>query len=305
MKGLVTKSTGSWYYVKMCDSNEMIPCRVRGKFRLQNYNTTNPVAVGDIVEVYLEENKNETTGIITNIYDRKNAILRRATKAGATYQIIATNLDGALLMITPHHPYTPMGFIDRFLVLAEAYNVDVYLIFHKSDLYDKNDTYFNTLYNIYKQIGYKIFLTSVITSNGIDELKNFIKDKTFLLAGQSGVGKSSLINKLDSLQLKTQELSEKYKKGRHTTTFAEMHFISTGGAIIDTPGIKEFGLPNFEKWELGHWYREFKPYIYNCKYNNCTHVNEPECAVISAVENGEINPLRYKNYLNILLEDTN
>lgn len=306
MKGIITKSTGSWYYVKLDDATEVIPCRVRGKFRLQNYNTTNPVAVGDYVEIFVEGNKKEKTGIITNIYDRKNAILRKATKSGATYQIIATNLDGALLMITPHHPYTPMGFIDRFIVLAEAYNVDVNLIFHKCDLYNENDEYFNTLYNIYNQIGYKIFLTSIITNNGIEELKNYIKDKTFLLAGQSGVGKSSLINKLDSsIQIKTQELSDKYKKGRHTTTFAEMHFLCNGGDIIDTPGIKEFGIPKFEKWELGHWFREFKPFISKCKYNNCTHVNEPECAVISAVESGAINPLRYKNYLNILLEDLN
>jgi len=149
-------------------------------------------------------------------------------------------------------------------------------------------------------------LTSIITNEGIDELKNYIKDKTFLLSGQSGVGKSSLINKLDSsIQIKTQELSDKYKKGRHTTTFAEMHFLSSGGAIIDTPGIKEFGVPKFEKWELGHWFREFKPFISKCKYNNCTHVNEPGCAVIAAVESGLINPLRYKNYLNIMLEDLN
>lgn len=306
MRGIITKSTGSWYYVKIDNTSELIPCRVRGKFRLQNYNTTNPVAVGDYVEIYVEGNKNEKTGIITNIYDRKNAILRRATKSGATYQIIATNIDEALLMITPHLPYTPMGFIDRFIVLAEAYNVEVNLIFHKCDLYNGNDEYFNTLYNIYNQIGYKIFLTSIITNEGIDELKNYIKDKTFLLAGQSGVGKSSLINKLDSsIQIKTQKLSDKYKKGRHTTTFVEMHFLSFGGAIIDTPGIKEFGIPKFEKWELGHWFREFKPFISKCKYNNCTHVNEPGCAVIAAVESGLINPLRYKNYLNILLEDLN
>jgi ribosome biogenesis GTPase len=303
MNGLVTKSTGSWYYVKSIETGEIIPCRVRGKFRLQNYKTTNPVAVGDYVEIELEQSKTEPSGIITFIYERENAILRKATKAGATYQIIATNLDGALLMVTPQHPFTPMGFIDRFLVLAEAYNVETTILFHKCDLYDEKDEYFQLLYNIYHQIGYKIFLTSIITKQGIEELKNFIKNKTFLLVGQSGVGKSSLLNTMDSsLNLKTQELSAKYLKGKHTTTFAEMHFLRSGGAIIDTPGIKELGLPNFQKWELGYWFREFIPYIKNCKYNNCTHINEPDCAVIAAVKNGDISTQRYNNYLNILLD---
>ncbi|MDW8274267.1 MAG: ribosome small subunit-dependent GTPase A [Chitinophagales bacterium] len=299
-EGVVTKSTGSWYTVAL-QNGKKLQARLRGNLRLDERDTTNPVAVGDRVIIA----ENEGDYVISEILPRKNYIVRQSPKHPKARHIIASNIDQAILIATITMPRTSPGFIDRFLLTAEAYHIPVILVFNKNDLitgdHDKHlrDTYFQ----IYSPIGYKILFTSVKTGENINTLKALLKDKTSLLGGHSGVGKSSLINFIEpSLQLKTQPVSSYTGKGLHTTTFAEMHFLSFGGCIIDTPGIKEFGVSGFLPEEVSHYFIEMLPYLPKCKFNNCLHDNEPDCAVKEAVNQGKIHSQRYSSYLTLLEE---
>jgi ribosome biogenesis GTPase / thiamine phosphate phosphatase len=298
-KGIVVRSTGSWYNVKT-EKNGMIDCRLRGKFRMDGMKTTNPVAVGDVVHFTI--NQNDNTGSILKIESRKNCIIRKATRMSKQKHIIASNVDLSVLIATIAFPRTSSGFIDRFLVSAEAYNVPSVIVFNKLDLYESSlldELHF--MKNIYEGAGYQVLEVSALKGTNIDQLKDILKGKTSLVSGHSGVGKSHVINALDpKIDLKTGEISQYHLKGKHTTTFAEMHDLDFGATIIDTPGIKEFGLVDFEPWELGHWFPDFKPYISKCRFSNCTHHHEPGCAIEQAVEEQHIHPSRYYNYLSIL-----
>jgi len=291
----IIKSTGSWYQA-LDDDYNLIDCRLRGKFRVQGIKSTNPVAVGDIVDIDTENNS------IIKISDRKNYIIRKATKLSKQTHIIASNMDQAILIASLAKPRTSTGFIDRFLITAEAYHIPAIIVFNKIDLLDEEQN--NILQEqimTYEDAGYKCLQTSVKESINLDKFNNLLSSKISLLSGHSGVGKSALINTVKpDLELKTGEISDYHSKGMHTTTFAEMFPLSSGGFIIDTPGIKEFGLIEFEKVELGQRYPEFREHSENCKYNNCLHLNEPGCAVVEAVREGQISLMRYENYLNIL-----
>jgi ribosome biogenesis GTPase len=299
-KGLIVKSTGSWYYVKD-GNNPNIPCKIKGNFRIRGIRATNPVAVGDLVEYDLME---EGTGVITQIYPRKNYIIRKASNLSRDYQLIASNIDKAILLITLTQPKTLLGFIDRFLVSAEAFRIPVILIFNKTDLYSTIEKeYMADLISIYKKIGYHCLSISLKNGNNLDQLLLLFKDQVSVIAGNSGVGKSTLINFLDpSLNARTSVVSEYHKSGKHTTANAEMYFLPDGGSLIDTPGIKGFGMVDIEKEELFHFFPEIFEYSKYCKYNNCLHANEPDCAVINAVLAGEISESRYMNYLDLLMD---
>jgi ribosome biogenesis GTPase len=298
MEGIVVYSVGKNYYVFA--ENKTYPCVLRGKLKLEFHYSTNPIAVGDIVKFEWDEAR--SIGVITEVADRRNAIVRRATNESKFIHVMAANIDLACLIVTPFLPYTSTGFIDRFLISAEAYNIPAMLIFNKYDLYKNDMSLVESYIEIYHEYaGYPYLLVSATERYQMDKLEEMVKDKTVLMAGHSGVGKSSLINALEpSLNLKVGEISRKHLKGKHTTTFTQLHILKNGARIIDTPGIKEFGIVNFEPWELGHWYREFKPYMEECAYNNCTHYHEPGCAVKQAVKEGKIHPERYENYLKIL-----
>ena len=297
VKGVVLKSTGSWYLVKTLD-NEIVECRLRGKFRMDGMKTTNPVAVGDKVVFELKDG----IGSIMKIEERRNCIIRKSTNLSKQKHIIAANVDLSVLIATVAFPRTSLGFIDRYLVSSEAYNVDSIIVFNKTDLYEGKLSEVLAEYRmIYESAGYRVFEVSALTGSNLNQLRTVLKGKTSLISGHSGVGKSHLLNALDpSLHIRTGDISSVHFKGKHTTTFAEMHELEFGATIIDTPGIKEFGLVDFEAWELGHWFPEFKPFIPICRFNNCTHLHEPGCAVIKAVEDGEIHSVRYENYLSIL-----
>ncbi|HAF30484.1 MAG TPA: ribosome small subunit-dependent GTPase A [Bacteroidales bacterium] len=299
-KGLVIKSTGSWYSVKDSESGEIVSCNIRGKLRITGIKSTNPVAVGDWVEYEVFDNT--VTAIIKNVLDRRNYIIRKSTNLSKQTHIIAANIDQAIIMVTIVNPETYPIFIDRFLITAEAYEIPAKLIFNKIDLYnDKQTNYLNELITIYQNAGYECFATSIKNQTNIESIHKLLKNKTSLIAGNSGVGKSSLINLIDpSLSLKTSEISDSHKSGKHTTTFAEMYELSEGGYIIDTPGIRGFGLHDVKKEELFHYFPEIFKASKACKYHNCTHYHEPGCAVLTAVENGKVSQLRYENYLNIL-----
>lgn len=302
-KGLVIKSTGSWYLVKDSESGKIVSCNIRGKLRITGIKSTNPVAVGDWVEYEVFDNT--ATAIIKNVLDRRNYIIRKSTNLSKQTHIIAANIDQAILMVTISNPETYPIFIDRFLITAEAYEIPAKLIFNKTDLYNEKQTsYLNELITIYQNAGYECFATSVKNQTNIERIHKLLKNKTSLIAGNSGVGKSSLINLIDpSLTLKTSEISDAHKSGKHTTTFAEMYELSEGGYIIDTPGIRGFGLHDVKKEELFHFFPEIFKASKNCKYHNCTHYHEPGCAVLMAVETGNVSQLRYENYLNILFDD--
>lgn len=302
-KGLVIKSTGSWYTVKDLETEKKVSCNIRGKLRIKGIKSTNPIAVGDNVEYHIPENTE--TGVIKNILNRKNYIIRKSTNLSKQTQILAANINQVVLMITIAYPETYSIFVDRFLLSAEAYNIPAKLIFNKTDLYNKEQNQkLDNLIDIYKNIGYECFQISVKNKTNIDSIKNLLKEKVSVISGNSGVGKSSLINLIDpSLNLKTSEISEYHKSGKHTTTFAEMFELSIGGYIIDTPGIRGFGLYDIKKEELFHYFPEIFKVSENCKYHNCTHVHEPGCAVKEAVEQGLVSELRYENYLNILFDD--
>lgn len=305
MTGVVIKSTGSWYAVRT-KNNTILNCRIRGKFRIKGIKSTNPVTVGDVVDVELEDNPEN--GIITNIHDRKNYIIRKSVNLSKQTHIIAANIDQVFLLVTIKSPQTFTSFIDRFLATAEAYSIPAILLFNKIDIYDQ-ETLKETqkLEAIYSKIGYQCLDVSAHENINIDALKALMKDKVSMFSGHSGVGKSTLINKVSpELDLKTSEISTQHKQGQHTTTFAEMFPLPFGGYIIDTPGIKGFGVVDFEEDEIGDFFPEIFALKHQCKFNNCLHTNEPKCAVKNAVESGEIAISRYKSYLQLLAgEDEN
>ena len=292
------KTTGSWHDVRT-DQGNMLRCKLKGNFRIRGIRTTNPVAVGDRVEMELLPGKD--IGLIIKILERHNYIIRRATKLSKESHIIAANLDQVVLVATVAFPRTSTGFLDRFLVTSEAYHIPAVLVFNKIDLYDEGlNEYLEGLVTIYEAAGYKCIKASAVTGIGIPELKAALKDKTSLISGHSGVGKSTLINVLEpGLKLKVLEISSYHLKGQHATTFAEMIPLTVGGFIIDTPGIKEFGLTDFNKTEVAERFPEMRALMHECHYSDCTHTNEPGCAVLSAVEAGKIPLSRYENYLRI------
>lgn len=298
MQGLVIKSTGSWYQV-FAEDGETYACRIKGKFRIKGIQTTNPIAVGDQVDFEFEPNAE--TGVINHLHDRKNYIIRKSINLSKQSQIIAANLDQAFLMVTLASPRTSLGFIDRFLVTAEAYDIPTSLVFNKLDIYSDEGLEILAAYKaIYENIDYPCYEVSALKGTNIEQLKVLLKDKVTLFSGHSGVGKSSLINAiLPDFDLKTGEVSEWSDKGQHTTTFAEMHPLPFGGYLIDTPGIRELGIVDIEKEELSHFFVEMRERLNECKFNNCRHINEPGCAIIKAVEEGEIAPSRYDSYQSI------
>lgn len=299
LEGKVVRSTGSWSSVRLTDG-KVIECRLRGSFRLCDSRATNPIAVGDLVTIELEESGN---GVITDIAPRKNYIVRKSVNLSKEIHVIAANLDQAVILATITQPRTSLGFIDRFLAVAEAYNIPASVIFNKTDLLetDKLKNQLTEYSGIYKQVGYPVFHTSAITGDGIDEVKELFQNKTTLVFGHSGVGKSTFLNALQPrLQLKTGEISSTHEKGKHTTTFAEMFELEMGGNVIDTPGVKEFGMVNMEQSEISHFFPDIFRVSSGCKFSNCLHVNEPRCAVKAAVESEQIAESRYANYLSIL-----
>lgn len=298
-KGIVIKSTGSWYSVKRTNG-ETIEARIRGKLRTKGLRTTNPVAVGDIVSL----EKNENNFVITEIEERRNYIIRKSTNLSKEAHIIASNVDQALLIATINHPVTSAVFIDRILATTEAYNIPAILVFNKSDLYDNTDREKLTeLVKIYSEIGYRCLQVSAVTGQNITELRELLKDKVTVLSGMSGVGKSTLINCIEpQLQLKTASISDSHDTGKHTTTFAEMFPLSEGGYIVDTPGVRSFGIIDMEKEEISHFFPEIFRLSEHCRFYNCTHIHEPGCAVIEAVQNGKISESRYWSYLSMMEE---
>jgi ribosome biogenesis GTPase / thiamine phosphate phosphatase len=299
LKALVLKSTGSNYTVQDADGVKY-PCKVKGLFRLKGIETTNPIAVGDYAEV--EISPGNDFGMITNVYERKNYIIRKSANLSRPSQIIATNMDLALVVATPVLPRTSTGFIDRFLATAEAYSIPAGIVFNKKDLYDEEvKNYVNDLKKLYEQIGYKVFIVSAQDEKSLAELKSVLKDKVILFSGHSGVGKSTLINALiPNLNLKTSIISEAHSKGTHTTTFAEMHQLPEGGFIIDTPGIREFGVLEFNPAEVSHYFPELFALSKNCKFSNCSHISEKNCAVLKGLDEGAISESRYASYLSIV-----
>mgnify|MGYP002166341347 FL=1 len=298
-KGTVVRNTGSHYTVRDSESREY-ECCIKGRFKISGIKSTNPVAVGDRVE-FLPSQAN-AYGLICGIEERKNYIVRKATKLSKQTHVIAANMDQALLVVTAVLPRTSTGFIDRFLLTCEAYNIPCVLVFNKIDLYDDEiREYADYMKSIYENIGYTCIETSAIEKTGLEKLERILQNKTSLLSGHSGVGKSALVNALDSsLNLKTSAVSLSNLKGRHTTTFAQMYPLAFGGDIIDTPGIRSFGMVDFKAEEVARYYPEMRARLANCKYYNCTHIHEPGCAIKKAVEEGEISPERYANYVNIV-----
>lgn len=302
LKGVVYKSTGSWYTVKD-ETGRFWNARMKGVFKIDEITSTNPVSVGDNVEIEKEnENESERTALITKIHDRVNYINRQSPRAKHQHHIIAANIDLSLLLATLKDPRTSQGFIDRFLIASELYHVPSIIVFNKADLYKrKEDQKFGQMKEMYERIGYKVFLISIKDGVGIDDLKLEIKDKITLISGHSGVGKSSLLNLIfPELRLKTQDISGWSGKGLHTTTFAEMFDLPFGGSVIDTPGMREFGLVDVTRQELSHYLPEMRERLVNCQFNNCLHINEPGCAIKEAVTRGEIHEHRYVSYVNIL-----
>ena len=299
MTGLVVKTTGSFYHVKY-DDGKIIPCKIRGNLRLQGSEATSPLTVGDNVEIELPEG--DDFGMIVSIAARKNYMIRKSVKLSKQIQVIAANIDRAWVVATPVLPKTSLGFIDRFLATAEAYSIPGGIIFNKKDLYD--DDLLNYIYELekmYEGIGYKCKVISSLNENDIKMLRQELKDKVNLFSGHSGVGKTTLVNALiPGLGLKTSAISVQHSTGRHTTTFAEMHELPSGGYIIDTPGIREFGTIDFDKYEVSHFFPEIFKTGRSCQYNNCFHTNEANCAVKDAVSKGDIAMSRYESYLSIL-----
>jgi ribosome biogenesis GTPase len=299
LEGIVTKSTGKWYIVKLEDGKFM-NCRIKGKFRLGKFKLTNPIAVGD--KVWVDPEKGLDTGMISKLFPRDNYVLRQSTRRRHYMHLIAANIDQAFIIVTIQDPMLKPGFIDRFLLTTEMHSIPSYIIVNKSDIYTEDDlAIYHGLKQIYAEIGYETLLISAETGDGIEDLKELLKDKTTLLSGHSGVGKSSIVNNiLVELEIDTQEISYYSGKGMHTTTFAQMHELDFGGSIIDTPGIKEMGFINMEPEDVAHNFREIFEMSEHCKYGDCKHINEPECAVKEAIESGSISLLRYQSYVSIL-----
>jgi ribosome biogenesis GTPase len=301
MTGVVYKSTGSWYLVK-AENGLFYECRMKGKFRIQGIKSTNPIAVGDVVDFEIETKNDTETGVIHEIHERKNYIIRKSVNLSKQTHIIAANVDLVFLLITIDNPPTFTTFIDRFLVTAEAYSVDTVLVFNKIDSYELEQRA-EVLYlkDIYEKIGYQCIEVSATENKNVAAVKEMMLGKTSMFIGHSGVGKSTLINTIEpTLDLKTKEISNQHKQGQHTTTFAEMFDLSFNASIIDTPGIKGFGVVDMEKEEVDSYFPEFLAVKNACKFNNCLHVEEPKCAVKDAVENEEISFSRYKSYLQII-----
>lgn len=301
-QGIVIKSTGSRYRVLYGEGN-VVDCIIKGKFRVRELKNTNPLAVGDRVRFEFEPGGG--SGVITELLDRKNYILRKASNLSKQSQIIASNIDHVFLMFTITYPETPVEFIDRFLITAEAYRIPASLIINKTDLYcEEDEARMEYLVSVYEKIGYKCFKISVKNGTGLDSLATLMKDKTSLIAGNSGVGKTTLLNAFNpALNLKTGEISDYHKQGKHVTTFPEMHRMPFGGYLIDSPGIRGFGVVDMDRNEIYHFFPEIFRISKGCRFYNCLHLDEPGCAVRNAVETGEIDQLRYRSYLNILEDD--
>lgn len=300
MNGRVIKSTGSFYLVRTAQQ-EIIECRIRGKFRLGNKKLTNPVAVGDMVEFDLDD-KIPGKGMIHTIAERENYLMRKSNKLSSQYQIIASNLDQILLVATIARPRTTTVFIDRILLAAEAYQIPVLLVFNKKDIYTPEENHIlNEYVNIYEQIGYETMVISAFDEIDLELLKRPLNGKISLITGHSGAGKSTIMNQLNpSLNIKTGSISKYHQRGMHNTTFAEMHPVSTDTYIIDTPGIKDFGVVEFEQDNISLYFRDIRPFAGQCKVNNCSHIDEPGCAVLEAVSSGKLQLSRYESYLNVL-----
>lgn len=298
MQGLVIKSTGSWYTV-LGENQHKYECRIKGKLRMKGLVSTNPVAVGDFVDFELEPE--QETAVISKVHDRKNYIIRKSINLSKQVQIIAANLDQACLVVTLASPRTSLGFIDRFLVTAEAYGIPAILIFNKLDLFsDEGLEVLANYMDLYEGIGYKCYAVSAIEGTHVNTIKELLKDKTSLFSGHSGVGKSSLINQIiPGIALRTGEISDWSDMGKHTTTFAEMFELPFGGKLIDTPGIRELGIADIEPEELAHFFPEMRSRMHGCKFHNCVHINEPGCAILKALDEGDIEPTRYDSYLSI------
>ena len=299
MHGLVIKNTGSWYVVKT-DDNKEINCKIKGNFRLKGIRTTNPVAVGDTVSILPN---NDGSAFITKIDERKNYIIRRSSNLSKEAHIIAANVDQALLIVTLAHPVTSTTFVDRFLATAEAYRIPATIVVNKIDLLcdEEDKEYLEAWCYLYRSIGYNVIEVSAATGEGIDKLKELLEDKITLLSGNSGVGKSTIINQIiPGLNLRTAEISSTHDTGMHTTTFSEMFPLPQGGYLIDTPGVKGFGTIDFDRHEVAHFFPEIFEISQDCRFGNCTHTHEPGCAVLSAVEEARISQSRYNSYLSIL-----
>ena len=298
MKGLVIKNTGSWYSVKT-DTGKVVECKIKGNFRLKGIRSTNPVAVGDNVEIALNS---EGTAFITHIEERRNYIIRKSQNLSKQSHILAANVDQAFLIVTVNYPQTSTTFIDRFLASAEAYSVPVVIVFNKCDILSDDERHYQqSMIHLYETIGYECREVSATTGEGVDELHELLKGKITLLSGNSGVGKSTLINKiLPEANLRTAEISDAHNTGMHTTTFSEMLELPEGGYIIDTPGIKGFGTFNMEPEELTSYFPEIFHFSKGCKFSNCTHTHEPGCAVLKAIDDHFIAQSRYQSYLNML-----
>lgn len=305
MRGRVIKSTGSWYIVQTDSS--LLSARLKGKFKQDELKLTNPIAVGDWV--ILEKEPNQETAIISEILPRENYVIRKSTRKQHFSHIIASNLDQAMLVITMKNPRTSLGFIDRFLVSTESFRIPAILVVNKMDLLsgESAEDWLLDIHEIYEPLGYKVIEVSALyTENPKELFKPILTDKTTLISGHSGVGKSTLLNALiPEAAQSTKEISSFSDKGVHTTTFAELFPLEYEGSLIDTPGIKEFGILDVEDFELSHYFPEMRSYLGQCKYNNCQHVNEPGCVVVKKLEEGYIHPYRYESYLNILNEDDN
>ncbi len=300
-KGLIIKSTGSWYQVMDTEAKTVYEARIRGKFKLIKTRLTNPLAVGDLVEFQLEK---DDIAWITKIEPRKNYLIRKSVNLSKEAHIIASNIDLACFIFTLKHPETSLGFLDRFLACCEAYNIVPLILFNKMDvLNDEEAEIVNDIEAIYQNIGYKTLEISSYSKLNLNLLQESVQDKTSVFFGHSGSGKSTLINALQpDLNLKTGEISETHLKGKHTTTFAQMHFWNFGGVVIDTPGVREFAMIDVQKEEIQHYFPEIFETGRNCKFHNCLHINEPKCAVINSIENGEIEESRYFNYLKLMEE---
>ena len=301
MKGTVYKSTGSWYTVK-AENGTFYDCRIKGKFRLKGIKSTNPIAVGDHVVFELDHKSDAVTGVIKKIEERENHIIRRSVNLSKQTHIIAANVDLVFLVVTLNNPPTFTSFIDRFLVTAEAYHIKAVLLFNKIDTYTiEEKAEIKYLAEMYREIGYTCIGTSATEGTNIDQVKALMVDKTSMFSGHSGTGKSTIINAIaPSLDLKTKAISDQHLQGQHTTTFAEMFDLDFGARIIDTPGIKGFGVVDIEKEELGDYFPEFFVLKNDCKFNNCLHLEEPKCAVKEALENDQLSWSRYKSYIQIL-----